>query len=99
MFHRVQHQGGLLIFCKLIILLQLAQASLHDEQYKLTNHNNYKSGLNWRNLAVTIGGSRDTNNNQPNFLLHPSSGFVENGSLCGIIGPSGRCSQLHSPPG
>jgi len=23
------------------------------------------------------------------WLLHPSSGFVENGSLCGIIGPSG----------
>lgn len=46
-----------------------------------SNHGNYQNS--------------NTNNNNQHclddsvWLLHPSSGFVENGSLCGIIGPSG----------
>lgn len=40
-----------------------------------------KSGLFWNNLSVQIPGGQ--------FLLHKFHGFIPNGHICGIIGPSG----------
>jgi ABC-type multidrug transport system ATPase subunit len=38
-------------------------------------------GLFWQDLSVVAADE--------NVLLHPSSGFVESGHVCGILGPSG----------
>lgn len=38
-------------------------------------------GLLWQDLSVVTPDNH--------YLLHPSSGFVENGAVCGILGPSG----------
>jgi len=38
------------------------------------------SGLRWVNLSVS---------SDANYLVHPSHGFVPDGCLCGVIGPSG----------
>jgi len=35
-------------------------------------------GLKWADLSVSI---------KKGYLLHPSYGFVPNGSLCGVVGP------------
>jgi hypothetical protein len=53
-----------------------------------------KGGLRWSNLGVSFdrcdATSEDVNcSDDSMWLLHPSSGFVENGSLCGVLGPSG----------
>lgn len=37
------------------------------------------SGLLWQDLSVATSDKE--------YLLHPSSGYVENGSVCGILGP------------
>jgi len=42
-------------------------------------------GLSWRNLSVCKVG-----NEKNRFILNPSNGFVRNGHMCGIIGPSGE---------
>jgi ABC-type multidrug transport system fused ATPase/permease subunit len=39
------------------------------------------SGLFWNNLSVQIPGGH--------FLLHDFTGFIPNGHICGILGPSG----------
>lgn len=58
-----------------------------------------KGGLRWSNLGVSFDAcdatSEDVDCSEDSmWLLHPSSGFVENGSLCGILGPSGRITFL-----
>jgi len=40
-------------------------------------------GLLWQDLSVTTPDSTH--------LLHPSSGFVANGQVCGILGPCEYC--------
>ena len=62
-------------------------ATLHKRELRRANN----TGIRWRNLAVTID-DHDRSYTKTQFLLHPSSGFVANGSLCGIIGPSGMYS-------
>jgi hypothetical protein len=58
-------------------------------------------GLRWSNLGVSFEepcehGTSDDDIYVDNslWLLHPSSGFVEKGTLCGILGPSGKKLQL-----
>ena len=52
-----------------------------------------EGGLRWNNLGVSFepcdGYDGDCSDDSM-WLLHPSSGFVKNGWLCGILGPSGE---------
>lgn len=41
-----------------------------------------RRGLLWQGLSVLTSDSRE-------YLLHPCSGFVPNGQVCGVLGPSG----------
>lgn len=57
----------------------------------------HHGGVRWQNLGVSLE-SCDSDvdfvcSDDSLWLLHPSSGFVENGSTCGILGPSG---ELHN---
>ena len=45
-------------------------------------------GLLWQDLSVV------TPNNE--YLLHPSSGFVENGHVCGILGPCTFAKRMYN---
>jgi ABC-type uncharacterized transport system fused permease/ATPase subunit len=90
----VLYQSGLLLIFVLTCLPLAQSQGTRLSQQQDDNHTHHaKSGIRWRNLAVTIG-NRDRQNPNPQFLLHPSSGSVENGSLCGIIGPSGACANF-----
>ena len=43
-----------------------------------------RSGLSWNDLSV-----KTSNSKHDHYLLHPTSGFIENGQVCGVLGPSG----------
>lgn len=62
-------------------------------------------GIRWRNLSVSlkpkrrlpfVGGrtSDAKKRSQKKILVHPSSYHVENGQICGILGPSGTCAGM-----
>lgn len=46
-----------------------------------------EGGLRWKDLSVSLPGRRKDNSHD--FLVEPSFGFVRNGHLTAIIGPSG----------
>lgn len=46
-----------------------------------TTDEKLRKGLLWQGLSVATSSN--------DYLLHPTSGFVENGHICGILGPSG----------
>ncbi|KAL3792307.1 hypothetical protein HJC23_006219 [Cyclotella cryptica] len=59
-----------------------------------TGTDDHQGGLWWSGLGVSFEPCEKHTCNEGRsddsiWLLHPSSGFVEDGSLCGILGPSG----------
>ena len=72
-------------------------AANDNAQVELSTDNKTKrdeeGGLRWNNLGVSLescdGYDGDCSDDSM-WLLHPSSGFVKNGCLCGILGPSGK---------
>mgnify|MGYP005840120477 CR=1 FL=1 len=46
------------------------------------NNEKERRGVLWQGLGVVASNSGE-------YILHPSSGFVENGHICGVLGPSG----------
>jgi hypothetical protein len=60
-----------------------------SQRTEASNQSQSQEGIRWRNLAVTIT-DRNQSKSVPHFLLHPSTGFVEKGKLCAILGPSGE---------
>lgn len=69
------------------------QVEINADENEETKQDISQAGLRWANLGVSFeacDGSSDFDcSDDSMWLLHPSSGFVENGSLCGILGPSG----------
>jgi len=53
-----------------------------------------EGGLRWKDLSVSLPGKRKGNSN--NFLVEPSFGFVRNGHVTAIIGPSGAGKKASS---
>lgn len=48
-----------------------------------------QQGLVWNDLSVQVVATPRFSKNGSICILHPCSGFVANGRLCGILGPSG----------
>ena len=82
-------------------LLRQASATIPETEANEDSHNKFKrnntspGGIRWSNLGVSFeaydGEILEVDcSNDALWLLHPSSGYVENGSLCGVLGPSGK---------
>lgn len=97
-YDKSPHHMLLPLFLLSAMLLSRASADGMTEmksrdEVELKSHAS-RGGLHWSNIGVSFeecdGSSNIDCSDDSIWLLHPSSGFVENGSLCGILGPSGK---------
>ena len=73
-----KQQSGLLVTRILLVLLMAVTMS-----ETVMAQQEHPAGIYWKDLGVTVNG------NNSHVLLHPFSGFVANGQVCGLLGPSG----------
>jgi ABC-type multidrug transport system ATPase subunit len=90
MFHFMQLS---LILLPAWILTRAAATETADGQSdndRTQNEKRSQGALRWNNLGVSFETCDGESSDDTSWLLHPSSGYVESGSLCGILGPSGE---------
>ncbi len=88
----------------MLLLLLFLNYSLVKGRQNITNNSRLVvqgGGLRWRDLEVKIEhskgwfsslkniGRNKKKRDQDKILLHSVTGFIPNGHMCGIIGPSG----------